>query len=237
MKLYLIRHGQAGLRTHYDTLSDLGREQARALGHYLAAQKLSFGAVIAGGLERQQQTLAEARAAAAACGWKLPEAALDPAWNEFDIDTVNREIAPQLCAADPDFAREYAEMNRLTADPSHATHHEWLPCDVAIVRAWIQGRFPVSAESWAGFNARVAGNLRTLPCCPNGDSVAIFTSAAPIAVWTALATESPNHNVMRFSGVMYNTAITTFSYTGGELTLLDFNGIPHLQDARLRTLR
>jgi broad specificity phosphatase PhoE len=42
--VYLIRHGQAGLRHNYDTLSDLGHTQARLLGEYLAAQKITFTA-------------------------------------------------------------------------------------------------------------------------------------------------------------------------------------------------
>ena len=42
--VYLIRHGQAGLRHNYDALSDLGRTQARLLGEYLAAQKIQFSA-------------------------------------------------------------------------------------------------------------------------------------------------------------------------------------------------
>ena len=40
--LYLIRHGQAGTREHYDTLSELGRAQARLLGEHLAAQGVRF---------------------------------------------------------------------------------------------------------------------------------------------------------------------------------------------------
>ena len=56
--LYLIRHGQAGLRQRYDMLSDLGRTQARLLGEYLAAQKIGLRAVYSGALERQRETAA-----------------------------------------------------------------------------------------------------------------------------------------------------------------------------------
>ncbi len=61
--VYLIRHGQAGLRHNYDTLSDLGHTQARLLGEYLAAQKIKFAAIYSGALTRQQETAGEVRAA------------------------------------------------------------------------------------------------------------------------------------------------------------------------------
>ena len=57
--VYLIRHGQAGTRGHYDALSDLGRRQAYLLGQHLAAQQVPFKAFIAGCLNRQRQTAEE----------------------------------------------------------------------------------------------------------------------------------------------------------------------------------
>ena len=61
--LYLVRHGQAGLRHNYDTLSDLGRRQAGLLGEYLVAQGVRFAAIYAGALVRQQQTAEQVRQA------------------------------------------------------------------------------------------------------------------------------------------------------------------------------
>ncbi len=55
---YLVRHGQAGTRDEYDSLSGLGRRQARLLGEYLAGQGVVFAAAYAGGPVRQQQTAA-----------------------------------------------------------------------------------------------------------------------------------------------------------------------------------
>ena len=58
--LYLVRHGQAGTRENYDSLSDLGRDQARLLGEHFAQQKIRFDTVYSGSLSRQQATAAEA---------------------------------------------------------------------------------------------------------------------------------------------------------------------------------
>ncbi len=56
--VYFIRHGQAGTREVYDSLSELGRTQARLLGRYFVSQGLEFAAAYAGRLLRRQQTAA-----------------------------------------------------------------------------------------------------------------------------------------------------------------------------------
>lgn len=237
MRIYLFRHGQAGLRSHYDTLSEVGREQARLLGRYLAGQKIAFRAVLSGALERQRETAFEAARAARACALDFPEPAIDPGWNEFDLEGVYREIPPLLCAADPVFARDYEEMTRQAVDPAHNSHRLWMPCDLAIVRAYIDNRFPLSIESWQGFQQRIGANLERLPACEPGEAIAVFTSATPVAVWTALALRSANPNLMRLAGVMYNAAISIFTWRDSELGLFTFNATPHINEARLRTFR
>ncbi len=96
--IYLVRHGQAGTREHYDCLSDLGQTQARLLGEYFASQKLTFDTAISGALQRQRQT-AEAVAQAAT---NFLAITIDENWDEFDLTRIYREIAPQLCAEDAD---------------------------------------------------------------------------------------------------------------------------------------
>ena len=58
--LYLIRHGQAGTRDDYDSLSEMGRVQARLLGEHFRAQGIQFAAAYSGSLARQKATAAEA---------------------------------------------------------------------------------------------------------------------------------------------------------------------------------
>ncbi len=55
-EIYLIRHAQAGSRDNYDVLSELGEEQARKLGEYLAAQRIELTAVYSGTMRRQRET-------------------------------------------------------------------------------------------------------------------------------------------------------------------------------------
>ena len=235
--IYLIRHGQAGTRQEYDALSEIGRLQARRLGEYLARQRVVFSAAVSGSLRRQRETATEAAAACRAAGGEFPEAAVDANWNEFDLDTVYRDVGPALAAADPAFREQYAELTRQAADERHAIHHSWAPCDAAIVNAWIEGRYPSSAEPWDAFVTRVRRCLGTLPPCAPGGAIAVFTSAVPIAIWVAHSLAVANGRTLRLAGVMYNCAVTTFRRQPDDLLLFSFNGIPHLPEPELRTFR
>ncbi len=68
-----MRHGQAGTRDSYDSLSELGRRQARLLGEYFVSQGIEFTAAYVGAMSRQQQTAAEVVAAYADAGVGFPE--------------------------------------------------------------------------------------------------------------------------------------------------------------------
>jgi len=72
----LVRHGQASFGADdYDVLSDLGREQARAVGRELARRPLRDPLLVCGTLRRQRDT-------AALLG--LGEARVDGRWDEYD---------------------------------------------------------------------------------------------------------------------------------------------------------
>jgi len=248
-RLYLIRHGQAGTRHNYDVLSDLGREQARRLGDYLAAQNVVFSAVVSGGLARQRQTAEEVCAAYLRAGVATPDIVVAPGWNEFDLFAVFRDLAPQLAAEDPEFARDYQallqEMSRAMSqarqeesltDTRRASPDE-LRCAIAVVRAWAEDRLRHSSETWPAFRERITGCLDMVAGYRPGEAVAVFTSATPIAVWVGLAMGVRDGSLLRQAGVAYNTGITTLRVRERDLTLFSFNNVPHLPEPRLRTFR
>lgn len=236
--IYLVRHGQAGTRQHYDALSELGRRQARLLGTYAATQPTRFGAIYSGELARQRETAEEFLAAFAAAGAGAPELRRDPVWNEFDLDGIYRELAPRLCGDDPGFRADYEEMLRQAADEDSPVHRRWSGADIAVTAAWIEGRYPCrEVESWEEFHARIGGALERLRGHASGESVAVFTSATPIAIWAGLALRAPADSVMKLAGVQYNSGLTTMRLRAGELTLFSFNTVPHLTAPELRTFR
>jgi broad specificity phosphatase PhoE len=235
--LYLIRHAQAGPRHKYDCLSDLGREQARRLGEYLAAQPAHFTAVYAGGLERQRITAETVAQVYRERGVAFPEVQEDPCWNEFDLGDIYRALAEPLSRDDAEFCREYAEMMRLLDDENHALHRNHNYCDIAVIRAWIAQRYAYEGESWEAFRSRIVQPIETLAQYNSGQQIAVFTSATPISLWVGRALGLDDANIWRIAGVAYNTGLTTFRVSGEDCRLFTFNGVPHLGGADLRTFR
>lgn len=239
--MYLVRHGQAGTRDSYDSLSELGQRQSRLLGEYFVSQGIEFTAAYSGAMLRQQQTAAQVSTAYTEGGVPFPEIIIDSHWNEFDLAEVYREIGPLLCEADPEFRSEYEEMRQQVrqSDGAHEAeiHRRWRPCDTKIVEAWIAGRFPYDGETWNQFRERVARCRLTLSAAPRHASILAFTSATPTAILAGLALDITDERVRQLAGVLYNASYTVLRQRGERLQLFQFNAVPHLGSPELRTHR
>ena len=232
--VYLIRHGQAGTRHHYDTLSELGRRQARLLGEYFAGQQLAFHAAFSGGLKRQNQTAAEVVAAYNEAGLNFPEIQTHEAWREMDLDHIYGAMAPRLCDADPEFKIEYEAMReQARASETNEIHRRWTPCDKKVFEAWLLAKYPYDGESWTAFQQRVA----TAPFPEEDVNIAVFTSATPTAIWAGRALDIHDTRALRIAGVLHNASITMLRAHGGQIQLLSMNEVPHLTRPEWRTHR
>ncbi len=257
--IYLVRHGQAGTRDAYDSLSDLGRRQSRLLGEYLACRPVEFAVAYSGAMSRQLQTAQEMRRGYIEAGGCFPEITIEEGWNEFDLSLLYDRLAPQLCAEDPAFRADYARMCeqvRAAAAPDAEIHRKWHPCDTRLVEAWILNRHALSGETWQQFCARISGRRAQLSHCiaslaaaqppataqsqaasagaardGSPANIIVFTSATPVAIWASLALEISDQRIMRLAGVLYNTSFTTMRLRGDSLRLFTFNAIPHLPTA------
>ncbi len=230
----LIRHGQAGSRLVYDDLSGIGHEQWRALGEWFAGRGVRFDAIVTGGLNRQRRTAREVVAAMEARGMACPAVVVDERWSEFDLDAVYAGIGPLLAREDERFRAEYEQLQLEMADPESSAHRTWRHCDVMVVRAWIEARFEYAGESFANFGARVHEALLALPAAGH---VAVVTSATPIALSAGLALDLAPRRVMQLAGAQRNTAFGEMDLRPGDPRVVSFNNVPHLAEARLRTLR
>ncbi len=239
--LYLVRHGQAGTRDAYDSLSELGKRQARLLGEHFVSQGIRFVSAYVGALLRQQQTAEAVSSAYADADVFFPEVSVDPGWDEFDLGRVYREIAPRLGAEDSEFRREYEEMREQvrTSAGAHGAriHRKWLPCDTKVVEAWLRGRYPYSGETWSQFRERVAAFRLKMRDTQRRENVAVFTSATPVAICAGLSLEISDERVMRLAGVLYNASYTVLRLREEQLRLFTFNAVPHLAALGLRTHR
>lgn len=239
--IYFVRHGQAGTRDSYDSLSALGRRQARLLGEHLVSQGVEFADAYAGALKRQRQTAAEVAAAYADAGLPFPEVTRDEGWNEFDFQHIYEELAPLMCEDDAEFRRDYEEVREQLRASGGAhdaeVHRRWRPSDTKVVEAWVGGRYAYGGETWGQFVSRVSA------CRPRGreartdENVVVFTSATPTAIWTGLALGIEDGRVRRLAGVLENSSYTVLRLRGEEMLLLTFNAAPHLNTPELRTRR
>jgi len=240
-RIYLVRHGQAGTREAYDSLSALGKRQARLLGEYFLSEGMAFAATFSGTLTRQSQTALEVQAAYHAAGVRFPEIAWDCGWNEFDLAGIYRDFAPRLCQDDAEFAKEYsalaAQARAAAGEHEAPVNRRWMPCDTKLVEAWIAQRYSCDVETWAEFHGRVTDCRYRLSAFGSDSSVLVFTSATPIGIWTAMAMEVYDERALRLAGVMRNASYTVLRLRDGQVRLDSFNAIPHLGKPELRTYR
>jgi broad specificity phosphatase PhoE len=248
--VYLVRHGQAGTRDAYDSLSELGERQARLLGEHFLSQGIRFADTYAGALTRQQQTAEQIRAAYADAGVGFPTVRVDSGWDEFDLGRVYREIAPLLAAEDPQFLHEYEEMREQVrvSQGAHGAriHRRWMPCDTKVVEAWLSGRYPYGGETWDQFRERVAACRLKMEGQQKDarqenearqENILVVTSATPLAIWTGLSLEISDERIMRLAGAVYNASYTILRLRKQQLRLFTFNAVPHLAAPGLCTHR
>ena len=220
--LYLIRHGQASYgEVDYDRLSTKGQEQARAVGHWLAKQKLD--AVYAGPLRRQQQTATIAREIAG----NAPELVTLSELAEYPAFEMLKHMIPRLVAEDPKFKQlETGPTPRLLDDAFHT-----------ILHGWARNEWTVEGvERVSDFVARVRLGLdRVLRVAGSGARIACVTSAGPIGVAVGLAFGIPDERMVRTSVVIRNASITEFLFRSenfdwqpDQLSLVTFNLTAHL---------
>ncbi len=160
----------------------------------------------------------------------------DERWSEFDLDAVYQAIAPQLAAVDSAFRLAYEEVLRESADPLHPVHRTWKPADMAVVQAWIGGRFEVGCETWPQFEARVRSALAHVLEKPVQNTL-VATSATPIGIVTASLFGVSLPQALHLAGAQYNSAVTVLDHKRGEWHLSHFNQVGHLDGSRLLTLR
>jgi broad specificity phosphatase PhoE len=183
--------------------------------------------VIAGTLTRQIET---ARAA-------LAEPEIDPRFAEFDLDMVYRGIAPVLSARDERFRAEFEAMRRAMEAADAPVHREWNRCDIQVFQAWFSAEIPVEGETWLEFRSRVHSVFDWLRQIRSGEHVAVFTSATPIGLILAALFGADDARAMHLAGACYNASITTLRVRDGDIRLMHYNSIGHLDDPALRTFR
>jgi broad specificity phosphatase PhoE len=235
--VYLIRHAQAGPRSNYDTLSELGQQQARLLGNHLASRLASLSAVVTGNLERHKRTAELVTREICRHGEVVPPT-VDCRWNEFILADLYQHYGPLMANDHPDYANDRLAMERELEQDPHNTRGATGRCDAAMVRAWIENRYPeCPVQTWANFRQTVQSGLAALAHFGTRERLAVFTSAGPVGVVAAAALGLADDRIPGLLGAQYNCSFSTFRITGTTISMLSFNEIAYLAEPDLRTHR
>ncbi|MGE8539387.1 MAG: histidine phosphatase family protein [Acinetobacter sp.] len=213
--IYLIRHGQASFGAEsYDKLSPNGELQAKLLGHYFDEILKEAPYVVAGSMQRHQQT---AQLALAEC---FPESELmtDSAWNEFNHQQVFAQYEPRF--NQPELLKEDVSQ--------HANPRAYLSkiFEGAIER-WTGGDYHHEyEESWPDFKQRVETALQHL-CDDLAERkpryAVVFTSGGVISVAAGKILGLSPNKTFALNWAIANTSMTTLRLVGNEPQLLSLN--------------
>lgn len=228
-KLYFFRHGQASLGAdNYDVLSSKGKEQAVALGTYLAQKNIQFDRVFVGPLDRQKDTYEAVKNVYAQHNLPLPAAEEVMGLKEHQgIETMKKAL-PDLLAYDP-YLIQLQERSR--AKPELAKTNTLLSFQY-FLGEWAEGNIIVEGmPTWSSFREEVKRGLEhILKQVKKGETVAAFTSGGTISAITAECLGlSSEKKVADLNFAIRNTAWTTFLYSAEKFNLLTFNELPHLK--------
>jgi broad specificity phosphatase PhoE len=211
--LYLVRHAQPDFAGHYDSVTDLGLQQAVWLGEHLAACGLGFARVACGSLQRQAQTLEALLRHVPG----PPPPLVDPRFNEYDAASV-------LAA----YHHGDERAMRSTGD-----RRGYFTAVRSALQAWSrQDSAPEGAESWRDFGTRVVAAADAV-CegLANEDRVLVVTSGGVIGRLVAEALGAGAEAAIQLNLQTRNTGITEMVRGRSVARLVAFNAVPHLERA------
>jgi len=217
--LYLIRHGQASFGSqNYDALSALGHQQGHAVGQALKARGVTPEAVVAGTMQRHQET---ARAAQLAMVLDVPMR-VHAGVNEFDHENVIEVAEPRYA----DKAMMMAEM-AASGEPRRAFQTFFQDA----VARWVGGNHDAEyAEPWSAFKLRCVAALDELvrQTPPKGQLV-VFTSGGVISVVCAHLLGLHDSQAFTINWTLANAGITKINVGRDGLHLLSVNEHAHVE--------
>ena len=227
--IYLVRHGQASFgAASYDQLSAKGEQQAQVVGDFFKQTLKQTPLVVAGSMQRHQQT------AQLALSQSFHNASIqtESAWNEFDHQHVFAQYEPRF--NQPELLKQDVD---LLANPRAYLAKIF---DGAIDR-WIGAQYDHEYhETWLGFQSRVEQALQSL--CESIDmtkhrQAVVFSSGGVISVAVGKVLGLNAKQIFALNWSIANASITTLRWTDGRLQLLSFNEHHYLKahDAELLT--
>mgnify|MGYP003482564545 FL=1 len=213
--IYLVRHGQASFGAEsYDKLSPNGELQAKVLGDYFKAILKEAPYVVAGSMQRHQQT------AHLALAESFPESTVitNAAWNEFNHQQVFAQYEPR-----------FNEPHLLKQDVEKELNPRAYLSKIfeGAIGRWTGGEFHHEYdESWPEFKERVETALQNL-CDELAKTkpryAVVFTSGGVISVAAGKMLQLSPDKTFALNWAIANGSFTTLRLVGNEPQLLSLN--------------
>lgn len=213
--IYFVRHGQASFgAASYDKLSPNGELQSALLGRYFSKILKEAPYVVAGSMQRHQQT------AKFALTESFPEVDVETnkQWNEFNHQQV-------FALHDPRFN----EPVTLKAEVAKAESPRAYLSQIfeGAIQRWTGGDFHHEYdESWPDFQNRVETALENLCNQLAGSKpryAVVFTSGGVISVIAGKLLELSVNKTFALNWAITNTSLTTVRLVGNQPQLLSLN--------------
>ncbi len=207
VEITFVRHGQAQTgakdEASYDSLSDLGLQQAQWLGEHFAASHWAFDHVIAGTLNRQKAT------AAAICDQIGGTVEEDARLRELDYFGLAESL------------KKRRDVNFPTDRASFIAH---VP---QVLSAWEAGDVESDLERFAAFQARIQDIIDYAETL--GGRVLCVTSGGVIGMATRILLDLHVKSYANILLQVHNTSVHRYVKAGEDLVLDTFNATPHLE--------
>lgn len=222
IEIYLIRHGQASFgKPAYDCLSTVGERQAELLGRHFLKNGTRFDAVYSGALRRHVQTAAITMKQINGDG--TPNLVIDAGFNELESSDRMMNCLCALMQQDPALTEQmkhihtdHTAIGRLFAIVEKA---QLMPGDEAAHIRQVQEFIDRIGAALENLVRRVGDNKK----------VAVFTSGGPTAVALRQTLDTSREQTIRLGWELRNTSITVLRYDQGQLGLVLFNCVAHLE--------
>lgn len=224
----LVRHGQASFGSaNYDRLSEKGQQQVYELAKYWLSIGETFEAVYSGSLERQRHTAQIVIDTFAQQGQSIGPLQQISGLDEFQSFEVMQAYLPIWQAQ-----VEYEVSEDLWTFAKDRQHFQRFH-DVALLE-WVTGNVNADGvERWIDFQKRVHDALDFIHKTEKRKKkILIASSGGPIATLFGRALHLPGETIMRTCWTIRNSSITQLVYHEETLSLLSFNGLPHLAQSQ-----
>ena len=218
-RIILVRHGQASWgKKDYDQLSDLGHEQAKAIGRELQGRAVVPARVFSGTLRRQRDT---ADGIAAAAGWSRETETIS-GWNEYDHSAILTAYKPA-----------YRSMTVMKADLARTLRPRKAFDEMYAVATerWVAGDHDDEYdEPFTIFGDRVlAGLASVVDQLGHGETAVVVSSAGAISWVAASLLDGGSATWTQLQRVIANASLTTLSVGATGPVLRTFNDTAPLE--------